>query len=567
MARAFYTIVLAATLALLATMWLRPGIAQDLIALYNGMRAQSPDSGATVGQVPGYSTLPYSSVPGAPVQPMPATRPNTWPGSPSNSYVGPINQPTASANPAGVTVWDPSGNRPSNLQNAYLPHATTNSPGGLYPPNALPPAAASLPQATATGQTSAITNSQTALLAQFAAPPVGSTPNSQTPPTAAYSAPPSSAPPTAYVGSTVGPTSPGVISPQTAPPSSTPTVLTPLGPQGLPPATLAQELPDAQIAARVASEVILVGDVKAFLQQLIEQRKMDIKPEQFDELYSVSARPLLKQLIEMKLVYYDAMHTVPPEGMKKIQANINEEFDKKQLPQMMKTAGANTRQELDAQLRQKHSSLEWERRAYLERQLYMAWVSQQAKPDVEDVQLADIIGYYRQHQADYEYKAQAKWEELMISFDKIPDKAAAEAAVGQLGNAVLQGAPFAEVAKARSHGVTAQEGGAYDWTTQGSLVAKDIDEAIFGLPQGALSKIITTDRGKHIVRVIDRKPAGRKPFEEMQNDIRKKLKDEKREKQIKKFLDDLRQKIPVETMFDKEPGGLDGPPKEDQHFL
>jgi hypothetical protein len=46
------------------------------------------------------------------------------------------------------------------------------------------------------------------------------------------------------------------------------------------------------------------------------------------------------------------------------------------------------------------------------------------------------------------------------------------------------------------------------------------------------------------------------------------LKDEKRDNQIKKYLDGLRQKTPVWTMFDDQPGGIDGPPKkEDQHFL
>ena len=179
-----------------------------------------------------------------------------------------------------------------------------------------------------------------------------------------------------------------------------------------------------------------------------------------------------------------------------------------------------------------------------------------------------MLGYYTDHHADYEFKAQARWEEMMVSFDRFPDKGAAWATIANMGLAVQHGQPFAEMAKAQSQGVTAYNGGAYDWTTQGSLAAKNIDENIFALPVGALSEIIKTDRGFHIVRVLERKAAGRKSFEETQAEITKKLKEDKRESQIKKYLDGLRQKTPVWTMFDNQPGGIEGPPKkEDDHFL
>ena len=38
-----------------------------------------------------------------------------------------------------------------------------------------------------------------------------------------------------------------------------------------------------------------------------------------------------------------------------------------------------------------------------------------------------------------------------------------------MGNDVLNGRPFEEVAKESSEGPTAYNGGLYDWTTQGSL--------------------------------------------------------------------------------------------------
>ena len=96
------------------------------------------------------------------------------------------------------------------------------------------------------------------------------------------------------------------------------------------------------------------------------------------------------------------------------------------------------------------------------------------------------------------------------------------------------------MARRGSQSATAKNGGAYDWTTAGSLVSKEIDQAVFTLPVGRMSQVIESDRGFHIVRVIDRKEAGLTPFTEAQVDIRKKLKEESWIRQRKAYLDKIR---------------------------
>jgi parvulin-like peptidyl-prolyl isomerase len=123
-----------------------------------------------------------------------------------------------------------------------------------------------------------------------------------------------------------------------------------------------------------------------------------------------------------------------------------------------------------------------------------------------------------------------------------------------MGNDVLRGAPFAEVAKLRSHGPTRFDGGIYDWTTKGSLVSKVLDEAIFGLPVGSMSQILEDENGYHIVRVIERVDAGRKEFLEAQTEIRKKLRDQDIERQTKEFVEKMKSRTPVWTIFDDQPG-------------
>ncbi len=322
-----------------------------------------------------------------------------------------------------------------------------------------------------------------------------------------------------------------------------------------------KEFPDAQVAARIGTEVVLVGDLKALAGDTIAQRKLQIPPEQLDEVYKILSRQVLKQIIETKLVYNEAIHTIPQAGLTSMESKVNEYFDQEKLPEMMKTYEVGTRQELDAKLREHCSTIDRARRQFFERTVAQEWLRQQVKMD-DEVPAADILGYYQQHLADYEYPAKARWEELMVRFDQFPSKQAAYSAIAQMGNQAMQGTPFADVAKRQSQGPTAADGGAYDWTTKGSLASKTIDQAIFALQVGAFSHILEDDRGFHIVRVLERKDAGRKSFVDTQVDIKKQLKEDRTKKQITEYIDGLRKKTPISTMYDNEPGGLDGPQKD-----
>jgi hypothetical protein len=53
----------------------------------------------------------------------------------------------------------------------------------------------------------------------------------------------------------------------------------------------------------------------------------------------------------------------------------------------------------------------------------------------------------------------------------------------------------------------------------------------------------------HIVRVLERKEAGRKPYTDVQIDIREKLKDERMQVEVEKYLTRLRSEARIWTVF------------------
>jgi parvulin-like peptidyl-prolyl isomerase len=111
------------------------------------------------------------------------------------------------------------------------------------------------------------------------------------------------------------------------------------------------------------------------------------------------------------------------------------------------------------------------------------------------------------------------------------------------------------VAKAKSHGFTAAEGGIQE-STPGSLMCEALNEALATLDVGRMSDGIESPQGFHLVRVLERKEPGRTSFEVAQAKIRDLLEAEQKEVLVTEELKKLRKSARVWTIFH---GDLNGP--------
>jgi parvulin-like peptidyl-prolyl isomerase len=318
-------------------------------------------------------------------------------------------------------------------------------------------------------------------------------------------------------------------------------------PAGAPPA---KPLESAAVIAVVGPEAVLASELSPRYEAYLADKMAGAPPEQL----AGERQELIKQmknLIDVKLLVTEATATIPPDGLKDFQSKVNEQFDKEQVKQMMERVKVNTTAELDAVLHQYGTSLDRKRQQAFEQTLAHEWLTEHAKPEKE-IDFDTALVYYHDHKADFSFPSQARWEQLTASFANFTDKAAAYQAIAAMGNDVLKGAKFAEVAKKLSQGPTAADGGYRGWTTKGALVSKVLDDALFSplLPVGQMSTIIEDTDGFHIIRVIERKLAGTVPFRDAQGDIKKKLLDDLAKKNIAEYLDKLRNKTTIWTIFD-----------------
>ena len=347
-----------------------------------------------------------------------------------------------------------------------------------------------------------------------------------------------------------------------------------------------------QIIARVGGQVILYGEVAPIVNQQLEpalaKAKNKYERAEIESYREMLTQQALHKLVESKVMYAEFERSLIgqagdkiKDAKKKINENVRQNFEKNLFDVKEKLAQAKSAErdemlrkdpviprlalamvenkletiaELDPFLKRYGDSLDKELARYSEHNLGLHMLSQRVnfKPDVTHDEMRE---YYRKHPEKFALPAKAKFEILTAKFaNQRGDRAATWKAVADMGNSVVQGGtPFEAVAKKFSQESHAPEGGKYDWTSQGSLASKVIDEAIFTLPLNLLSDILEDERGFHILRVIDRKGAGVVPFTEAQAGIKQAISSEKREVKYREYTAKLRQNTVIWTIYDDQP--------------
>ena len=190
------------------------------------------------------------------------------------------------------------------------------------------------------------------------------------------------------------------------------------------------------------------------------------------------------------------------------------------------------------------------------------WAGEHMRESVQEkplVELSEMQDYYNDNLESFKRPAKARYQIMSAVFTKYLSREAAYQAIVEMWNDVfVGGAPFDAVAKRKSTGFHASEGGLFDWTTQAALKSKVIDKALFENPVRGLSQILEDSDGFHFIEVLERKNAAVQSFQDSQVEIRKTLADAKAKKQKTDFIKKVRETTPVWTKWPSDiPGSKD----------
>lgn len=174
---------------------------------------------------------------------------------------------------------------------------------------------------------------------------------------------------------------------------------------------------------------------------------------------------------------------------------------------------------------------------------------------------ADANDFYTANIRQFEAPEQIRASHILIkpvtdpNVDPNEAKAKALAKARDLLKQIKEGADFAELAKATGGYPSAPNGGDLGYFSRGRMLPA-FDIAAFALKVNEVSDVVQTEAGYHIIKVTDKKEAGRKTFEQARDEINRILKRRKQTEFFQKYLQKLRAGANVVFPPGKEPAPL-----------
>ena len=152
---------------------------------------------------------------------------------------------------------------------------------------------------------------------------------------------------------------------------------------------------------------------------------------------------------------------------------------------------------------------------------------------------AELKSYYQQNLTTYQLPEKVRASHILLKTEgKSPEESEKiKAKATDLLLQVRKGADFGELAKKNSEdAVSAANGGDLGAFARGAMVP-EFEQASFSLGVGAISDLVKTQFGYHIIKVVEKQPAHTQTFEEVENLIRPTLLQRKAEQKAQELAD------------------------------
>jgi peptidyl-prolyl cis-trans isomerase SurA len=108
------------------------------------------------------------------------------------------------------------------------------------------------------------------------------------------------------------------------------------------------------------------------------------------------------------------------------------------------------------------------------------------------------------------------------------------------------GVSFTELARTRSEGSSAADGGDLGWFGRGVMVPA-FEKVAFSLDVGKISDPVRTQFGWHVIRIDEKRATGVEPFDEVKDELREKMIRSQMERETASYVAQLRQQATVEV--------------------
>jgi peptidyl-prolyl cis-trans isomerase C len=164
----------------------------------------------------------------------------------------------------------------------------------------------------------------------------------------------------------------------------------------------------------------------------------------------------------------------------------------------------------------------------------------------------EMKSYYDTHPEAFKEPEQVQASHILVKVDPPGDdskKTEARKKIEEVQQKLKKGGDFAVLAKEYSQCPSKTKGGDLGYFQRGKMV-KPFEEAAFSLKPGETSDIVETKFGYHVIKVVDKKPEGIMPYEDVKGKIEKRLKREKAHEALSSYVAKLREEAKVERFLE-----------------
>jgi len=148
----------------------------------------------------------------------------------------------------------------------------------------------------------------------------------------------------------------------------------------------------------------------------------------------------------------------------------------------------------------------------------------------------EVSQYYEQNKDSFTEKEQIHLYNILLESEE-----EAQDILEQL----KLGGDFIEIAKEKSTGPSAAQGGDLGYLTKGTMIP-EIEEVVFALEAEELSEVVKTDYGFHIFKITEKKPETVRTLEEAKEEIIQTLLPVKQKDAFDNLLEELKGKVEIE---------------------
>ena len=301
------------------------------------------------------------------------------------------------------------------------------------------------------------------------------------------------------------------------------------------------ETKDRKVVARVNGKPIYEDRLAPEVDKGLKKFKKYGMKQKSPELTKRLNRKALDKVIDHELISQESQKLKIKDVDKKVEEKLQAMRKKYQ-----------TKERLNNYLKMKGITIEelkgnFKKRVYIDEYLKKQGISDPEIPE------EDIKSFYDSNPNNYYREESVKVSHILIKVDENAgpkEKKKARKKAEKIRKEILGGKDFAEMAKKHSDCNSASGGGGLRYIQKGYM-PEEFDKVAFALDKGAVSEVVETKFGYHIIKVSEKTPEGVTPYAEVKDFIKKFLQEDESKKKLAAHITELKGKAKIEIFLDE----------------